>query len=316
MKKDFINSENIEGYLFSLGNGFNELSVRTAGEKSKNPGSKYIAGDVDIAVDEEGLNVITIHYNYVAPLTKTGATNNTYTTLKTLIDNPERTWIQGGKENAYKVRASRVSIGVNDFIASDGKKVAALRNERGFISIVNDLKPEKDRNRFEADMLITKVTRIEADPDKNINEDYGTISGCIFGYGPVLFPATFTVRDEKGLKFFEDTDASPSEPYFTKVWGKVESRTSKITRKEDSAWGETKVDEASIKTKEYCITGTKVVPYDFGDENVLTAEEVNTMVQDRQLLLAEIEKRYEERKNQKNNEVDFSTITSNDDFKF
>ena len=37
----------------------------------------------------------------------------------------------------------------------------------------------------------------------------------------------------------------------------------------------------------------------FGDEEVLTVADVNKMTQDRQIILAEIEKRFNERKNNK-----------------
>ena len=49
----FINTEKIEGYVYSTGSNFNQLSERTTGENSKHPGTKYIAGDLDIAVDED-----------------------------------------------------------------------------------------------------------------------------------------------------------------------------------------------------------------------------------------------------------------------
>ena len=150
MKKDakFTNTEKIEGYVYSIGSSFNELQERVSGENSKNPGSKYIAGDLDIAVDEAGLNVVTVHYRYVAPTTSKGSANSTYSALKQIIENPEKRWINGGKENAFKVLCTGVAIAVNDFIAGDGSKVAALRNENGFCSIVTELGPEAERNTF------------------------------------------------------------------------------------------------------------------------------------------------------------------------
>ena len=48
----FINTEKIEGYVYSTGSNFNQLSERVTGENSKNPGTKYIAGDLDVAVDD------------------------------------------------------------------------------------------------------------------------------------------------------------------------------------------------------------------------------------------------------------------------
>lgn len=289
----FNNVVKIEGYVYSTGKNFNQLAEKVSGEKSKNPGTKYISGDLDIAVDEAGLNVITVHYTYV------NSANKTYAVLKRIIDNPDKTWISGGKDNAFKVQCSLVSLGVNDFIGSDGTKVAALRNEGGFCTIVNELCEEEERNKFTADVLITKVTHIDADPEKNIKEDYATVSGAIFGYGPVILPVSFTVRSKGGMQHFEGLDASASNPVFTKVWGKVNCMTIKTERREESAFGEAAVQTYERKSREYTITGAAKVPYDFGDEEVLTAEDVNKMMQDRQVKLAEIEKRYNEAQAQK-----------------
>ena len=291
----FINTEKNEGYVYSTGSNFNQLSERVSGENSKNPGTKYIAGDLDIAVDDAGLNVVTIHYTYVTETYKSGQTNNTYTALKRIIDNPDKTWINGGKDNAFKVQCTGTSIALNDFIAGDGSKVAAVRNENGFCSIINELGPETERNTFTADMLITKVTHVDADPERNITEDFTTVSGAIFGYGPVLLPVSFVVRNEMGMNYFENLDATPSKPIFTKVWGRINCMTIKTEKTEESAFGEAAVQTYERKSREYLITGTAKVPYDFGDEEVLTVSDVNKMTQDRQVMLAEVEKRYNER---------------------
>lgn len=308
----FINTEKIEGYVYSIGSNFNQLSERVTGENSKNPGTKYIAGDLDIAVDEAALNVITIHYTYVTETYASGKANNTYTALKRIIDNPDKMWINGGKDNAYKVQCTGVSIALNDFIASDGTKVAAMRNENGFCTIVTELGPEAERNTFSADMLITKVTRKEADPDKNIEEDYVTVGGAIFGFGPILLPVTFVVRNEMGMNYFENLDAAPSNPVFTKVWGRINSLTIKTERTEESAFGEAAVQTYERKSREYVITGTAKVPYDFGDEEVLTTADVNAMVQKRQEMLAEVEKRYNDRqaKNAAANSINFDVAAA------
>lgn len=300
----FINTEKIEGYVYSIGSSFNQLSERVTGENSKHPGTKYIAGDLDIAVDETGLNVITVHYTYVTETySKSGSVNNTYIALKKILDNPDKIWINGGKDNAFKVQCTGVALALNDFIAADGSKVAAARNENGFCTIVNELGPENERNTFAADMLITKVTHIDANPEKNIEKDYSTVSGAIFGYGqtPVLLPISFVVRNEMGMNYFEDLDVNPSNPIFTKVWGKINCMTIRTERTEESAFGEAAVQTYERKSREYVITGTAKVPYDFGDDQVLTTADVNKMTQDRQVMLAEIEKRHNERQSAKAN---------------
>ena len=309
----FINTEKIEGYVYSTGSNFNQLSERVSGENSKNPGTKYIAGDLDIAVDEAGLNVITVHYTYVTETYKSGQPNNTYIALKRILDNPDKTWVNGGKDNAFKVQCTGVSIALNDFMAADGSKVAAIRNENGFCAIVNELGPEAERNTFTVDMLITKVTHVDANPEKNIPTDFATVSGAIFGYGvtvPVLLPVSFAVRNEMGMNYFENLEATPSKPIFTKVWGRINCMTIKTERTEESAFGEAAVQTYERKSREYVITGTAKVPYDFGDEEVLTVSDVNKMTQNRQVMLAEVEKRYNERQTKTTNGVNFNTAAA------
>ena len=48
-------------------------------------------------------------------------------------------------------------------------------------------------------------------------------------------PATFVIRNAAGMKYFEDLDASPSNPTFTKVWGKISSHIEKVEKTEESA---------------------------------------------------------------------------------
>lgn len=303
---NFINNEKIEGYVYGLGNNFRELS-----EKVSKKGVKYIGGDLHVAVDEAGLNVITVSYIYVTETTKSGSPNRTYSTLKKIIDTPEKHWVNSGKENAFKVSCTAVRVGVNDFIGSDGTKVAEIRNEGGFCTIVDELCPEDERNTFSTDILITNVKRIEANPERNIDEEYGTINGCVFGFGqpPTIIPVSFAVRNESGIKFFEDMEPSSSEPVFTKVWGRINSLTVTYTKTEESAFGEAAVQTVKRKTKEYVVTGTSKVPYDFGDEEVLTSEDVNTMIQNRQVKLAEVEKRYNDSKEVKATNKNSSVMT-------
>lgn len=310
MKAKVFNEVKIEGYVYSTGSNFNQLTERVTGENSKNPGTKYISGDLDIAVDESGLNVITIHYSYVTDTYKNGKPNNTYTVLKRIIDNPDKTWINGGKDNAFKVKCDQVRIEVNDFIASDGSKVAALRNGGGFCTIVNELCAEDDRSKFTADMLITKVTHVDANPERNIEKDYTTVSGCIFGYGPIIIPASFVVRNENGMEHFEGLEVTSSKPVFTKVWGDISCLTIKTLRSEESAFGEAAVQTFERKSREYLIKGTAKVPYDFGDEETLTSAEVTKMVQDRQVMLAEVEKRHNERQNAKASGTNFNAAAT------
>ncbi len=143
-------------------------------------------------------------------------------------------------------------------------------------------------------MLIKNVTRVEDDTDKNINEDYVVVKGAIFNFRNALLPVDFIVRNAEGMGYFEDLNASQNEPVFTKVWGRINCGSVANEVKEETAFGEEAVRTFERKIKEWIITGTSKVPYDFGDETVLTVTEVQNAMQDRELMLADTKKRSEE----------------------
>ena len=291
--RKIVNREHIEGILFQ-----HDLELKTVqNETSANYGKEFIAGNVEIAVDEEGLNVIPVHFTYVPEVTTSGKKSPTFTALKRIIDE-DKSIVSVGKDEAFKIKID-TALSVNDFYSNDDQLVSVKVNEGGFISIVNNLCDEKERNTWEADMVITGCNIIEADPEKNIDEDYMKVKGAIFNFRNELLPIEFILRNKDGFKHFEDMDASPAEPTFTKVWGRINCLTKTTTVEEETAFGEAAVRTYERKVKEWEITGTpKVISYDFGGED-LTVEELTKAMQDRELKLADIKKRSDEYKAQK-----------------
>lgn len=287
-----VNREHVEGILFQ-----HDLEVKTVqNETSANYGKEFISGTVEVSVDEEGLNVIPVHFTYVTETTNSGKKNSTYTALKRIIDE-DRTIVSVGKDEAFKVRID-TALALNDFYSND-QLVSVKTNEGGFLSIVNTLCNEKERNTWEADMIITGCNIIEADPEKNIDEDYMQVKGAIFNFRNELLPMDFILRNKDGFKHFEDMEASPSDPTFTKVWGRINCLTKTTTVEEETAFGEAAVRTYERKIKEWEITGTpKVISYDFGGED-LTAEELTKAMQDREIKLADIKKKSDEYKAQR-----------------
>lgn len=298
-----VNREHVEGILFQ-----HDLEVKTVqNETSANYGKEFISGTVEVSVDEEGLNVIPVHFTYVTETTNSGKKNSTYTALKRIIDE-DRTIVSVGKDEAFKVRID-TALALNDFYSND-QLVSVKTNEGGFLSIVNTLCNEKERNTWEADMIITGCNIIEADPEKNIDEDYMQVKGAIFNFRNELLPMDFILRNKDGFKHFEDMEASPSDPTFTKVWGRINCLTKTTTVEEETAFGEAAVRTYERKVKEWEITGTpKVISYDFGGED-LTAEELTKAMQDREIKLADIKKRSDEYKAQRAAENNQSVQTT------
>jgi hypothetical protein len=57
MKKKMENTTHIEGLLYE-----HKLEKRVTGENSKNPGTEYINGTLDIATDDAITNIVSIHF--------------------------------------------------------------------------------------------------------------------------------------------------------------------------------------------------------------------------------------------------------------
>ena len=102
------------------------------------------------------------------------------------------------------------------------------------------------------------------------------------------------------MKHFEDLGVTGAEPIYTKIWGRINCGTIINEKKEESAFGESSVRTYERKVKEWIITGTAKVPYEFGDEKILTADEVTKAIQNREIMLAETKKRSEEYRANKN----------------
>lgn len=313
MRKN-INTEHIEGRVYQ-----HSLELKESGPNSKNPGTKYISGNLNIAVDEDGMNVITIHFTYVTAVTSKGNKNSTFTTLNKIIDNPENTWITGGKDNAFKVKVD-TALALNDFYANDGTLVSAKRNEGGFVSFVNELCPIEDRNTFQMDMVINRVQRVEADEEKGIKEDYLKLCGAVFNFKNDLLPVEFIVKNVTGIVYFENLDISPKNIIYTKVWGHINNQVLKTQKVEESAFGDTFVIPQERQIREWVVTGTAKVPYDFGDESVLTEKELTEAMQNREVYLADVKKRQDEynaSKQASNTPANFSApVAKNGDFSF
>lgn len=283
------NTERIEGRIYQ-----HDLTIKQVqNQASDNFGKDFISGNIEVATDEECLNVIKVHFTYVTPTNKSGAENRTYSVLKKIIDE-NKVITSVGKDDATKVRID-TALALNDFYNNNDELVSAKTNEGGFVTIINELGEEKERNTFSVDMIITGTTHVDKDEEKKV-EEHVSVRGAIFNFRNDLLPVEFTVKNADGMKYFEDLGATNAEPVYTKVWGRIESKTTTTTQEVESAFGEAAVRTYKNTSKDWVITGTAKVPYDFGDENILTADELTKAAQNREVYLADIKKRADEYK--------------------
>lgn len=306
MKKNINNKLFIEGRLYQY-----DLSIKTVQNKeSKNYGTEFISGTLDIATDEEGLNVISVHYTYVTPVTGNGKTNFTYTLLKQIHDGG-KAWVTDGKDEAMKLRLTP-ALALNDFYNANGELVAAKRNEGGFVSVVRgELSPIEQRNRFDFDMVITRVTHVDATENY---EEYLKIGGAIFDFRGALLPVELVCRMPAAFNYFDSIEASAKNPVFTQVKGAIVSTTIQHKIEEPSAFGTVLVRTVPRNIKEYAIDWVRPVEYEFGYEDTITAEELKKAMQDREVYLADVKKRHDEYLASRNNSTAAPVVT--EDFNF
>ena len=293
MKKAFINTVHLEGRLYS-----HDLAEKVTGDTSKNPGTPYISGVINIATDDAMTNVVAVHFTYVAPMYPSGKANGNYPILKDIISGKIKNVVDTDEKQAAMLRIDS-AIDLNEFYSDrNGEEtlVSAKRNEGGFIHVVTSINSDESvRNKFTTDMVITGVNHREADDEKNLAER-AIVKGCVFNFRKAMLPIEFVTTNPAAIAYFEGLDASSKNPIFTKVWGKEVSTT--IVRKivEESAFGEPSVREVTSSRKDFIITGASTEPYEWDDESTLTATELKEMMAERQTYLATVKKNQDDYK--------------------
>jgi hypothetical protein len=297
MAKKFINQTHIEGRLYQ-----HDLTLKVTGENSKNPGTEFITGNIEIATDDAGINIIPVHFTYVTATTGSGKPNATYNVLKNIIDGIYKSVMTDGADNATMLRVDS-AIGLNEFYADRNgieELVSVKRNEGGFVHVAPSISNnENDRNTFECDIVITNVRRLEGDADKGTS-DKVIVKGAIFNFRKDLLPVEFSVTNPKAMNYFEDLGASTSSPVFTKIKGRQISESIVRRVEEESAFGEPSIREYKSTRKDFVITWAMAEPYAWDDESTITAMEMKEAMANREIALAEMKKRNDDYKASRN----------------
>ena len=292
MKAKIYNDTHIEGILYE-----HDLQLKESGPNSKNPGTPFIMGTISIATDEAKENIVPIHFTYVTATYGSGKPNANWTVLNDIISGKIASFMDAG-DAASKIRVDS-AIGLNDFYTDkNGQEelVSAKRNEGGFIHTTGPWREdEKDRSTFDCDMVITGVKRIDADEEKGISEHI-VIKGCVFDFRKAILPVEFIATNPMAMDYFEGLGASSKEPVFTRVKGRQVSAVIKRQITEESAFGEASVREVTSTRKEWVVTWAQANPYDWDDENSITAAELKKAMEDRETYLATVKQRADEYK--------------------
>lgn len=291
MRKN-VNSVHLEGRLYQ-----HELELKTVkNTASANFGKEFIQGAIHIATDENAMNVVPVYFTYVTATTNAGKPNATYNLLKKFIDEPNTAWIKGGKENAAAVIVD-TSIALNEFYTEDNGQstlISVKRAEGGFISLAQRFSEDPDaRNRFKVDMFITNTNFVEANEEKK-TDAYLEIRGAIFNFKNDLLPVSFKLTSPEGIAYFNTLDIQPANPLYVQVWGSVECSTITETKEIKAAFGKNAVQTTTRSFRDWVITSIAEESYEYGNEEVLTAEDIQKAQQAREVMLAEKKAQREE----------------------
>ena len=291
--KKMVNNTHIEGALYQ-----HDLTLKVTGENSKNPGTEFISGNIEIATDDAGINIVPVHFTYVTATTAKGSANATFNVLKNIIDGVYKTVMTDGADNATMLRIDS-AIGLNEFYTDrTGKEelVSVKRNEGGFVHVTPTIADdEKTRNTFECDIIISNVIHVEGDEEKGTT-DKATVKGVIFNFRNDLMPVEFSVTNPKAMTYFEDLGASNSNPIFTKIKGRQISESIVRRVEEESAFGEPSIKEYKSTKKDFVITWAMAEPYVWDDDSTITARELTEALAAREIALAEMKRRSDEYK--------------------
>ena len=297
MKKTMINQTHIEGVLYE-----HDLTMKESGENSKNPGTKFISGSISIATDDAMTNIVPVHFTYVTATFGSGKPNDTFVTLSNIINGTFGSYMKDGADKAVKLRVDS-ALGLNEFYTDrNGKEelVSTKRNEGGFVHKVDAIdEDEKVRNTFKADMVITAVTHVDADDERNLPEKC-IVKGAIFDFRKSLLPIEFSATNPNAMRYFESLEATQKNPVFTCVWGRQVSEVVVRQIVTESAFGEDEVREVKNTRRDFVITGAAKEPYVWDDESSITAAELNEAIQKREVDLAAMKKRQDEYKASRN----------------
>lgn len=290
MAKKMINQTHIEGALYQ-----HDLTLKVTGENSKNPGTEFISGNIEIATDDAGINIVPVHFTYVTATTSKGSANATFNVLKNIIDRVYKTVMTDGAENATMLRIDS-AIGLNEFYDRNDQFVSVKRNEGGFVHVTPTIaEDERTRNTFDCDIIINNVTHVEGDEDKGTT-DKAVVKGVIFNFRNDVMPVEFSAINPKAMDYFEGLGASNSNPIFTRIKGRQISESIVRRVEEESAFGEPSIKEYKSTKKDFVITWAMPEPYVWDDDSTITARELTEALAAREITLAEIKKRNDEYK--------------------
>lgn len=286
--RKFTNDIQVRGYVFK-----HDLQKRVTGNNSKNPDTEYINGTIHVATDENALNIVPVKFAYVTATTKSGNENATYKTLLDIIEFGKTYEMVGNDATRVRINGRAAC---NDWVNPKTEEMASAREISGNFCHLDNNNKFEGKAEFHFDMLITNVRYRES----GNGNDYMDLSGVVFDFREEIHPVTVTVTDKDGMNYFENQEISNSNPLLTHVWGNIVNTTIEKKTEVESAWGAPAVNVTTRTFRTWELAGSSPEAMVFDDESTITRVELEQRVASREANLANIRKRFNDRKNSNN----------------
>lgn len=234
-------------------------------EATENKKGDAVMGSIKIEVDADG-TVAELRF-YVNEMTNAGKKNRTFDMLTEILAGNYRTVVNDGDEASWLALTGSIDVsyfkGRNN---TDGELARSQKIRGGFI---NDNKDKKYCNKWKLDYIITDVTEIEADEEKQLDRFVKLTGFLVDDYNERLMEVQVEARAEKAIEYIlGNISPSVDNPYFVSTWGVLQKVSRLVVKK--NAFGEDEKEE--YDSTKWAITGMNPEPYDIGDEAVLGLE--------------------------------------------
>jgi hypothetical protein len=246
------NSVDLKGRLFNY--GLTTIST----EKGE-----AIGGDVLIEVDTQGTIVTVRFFGY--PTYNSGKPNKTYAILDDMMAGNYKTLADHGDDADWLGVSASIDVGY--FVGKNqapGEDISRSQKVRG--SFINPNKEKGYSNKWKLDTIITNISEIDADEEKQL-ERFVKVNGFLIDdYNKRVMEVGFQARSEGAINYLLSLEPSLNEPYYVSMWGQITKVSRLIVRK--SAFGEDLTEE--YNSLQWVITGMSPESYEWGDERIMS----------------------------------------------
>lgn len=229
-------------------------------EADENQKGNVVKGEISVEVDADG-TVVKLRF-YVNEITNAGKVNRTYGVLESMLAGNYQTVVADGDDASWM--AFTGSIDVSYFKGRENNDLIRSQKLRG--GFVNENKKKEYCNKWKLDLIITDVTEVEEDLEKQLDRFVKVGGYLVDDYRERVMEVEVQARSDKSMDYIlGNITPTQDNPYFVSTWGQIQRLSRLVTRK--NAFGEDDTEE--YQTLKFTISGMNPECYDIGEENVL-----------------------------------------------